>query len=258
MERKLRTDTAVAAIVLGVGLLFVLVGKSLLDQWKSAEIQGQYFSFEHLLGLAASSAGAVIIAWWVLSLGLAIVAALLDRAGLSKGAASVSKFSPAFMLRLTVAVMGFGFLTTGAAQASVALPDPSWRPTMALALETRQTAWEPTSLDQPTSTNTLPTDGAGTASARDLNPGWRPSPPVVAPGFLSRQAQRQTLSVNEAVVVKPGDSLWTIAAARLGPTATDVDVALAWPKWYAANRTTIGGDPMVLQPGQVLQPPSSS
>ncbi|MGO4436088.1 LysM peptidoglycan-binding domain-containing protein [Paenarthrobacter sp. RAF9] len=55
--------------------------------------------------------------------------------------------------------------------------------------------------------------------------------------------------------MQPGDSLWSIAASRLGPFATDVDIALSWPKWYDANRSTFGADPTLLQPGQVLQPP---
>jgi nucleoid-associated protein YgaU len=58
-----------------------------------------------------------------------------------------------------------------------------------------------------------------------------------------------------SVVVRNGDSLWTIAAARLGPLATDVEVAQEWPRWYAANRATIGPDPDLLQPGQMLRAP---
>ena len=57
------------------------------------------------------------------------------------------------------------------------------------------------------------------------------------------------------VVVRPGDSLWLIAARRLGPTATDGEVAGAWPRWYAANRQLIGDDPELIRPGQRLDPP---
>ncbi|MEU4393497.1 hypothetical protein [Kribbella sp. NPDC023855] len=56
-------------------------------------------------------------------------------------------------------------------------------------------------------------------------------------------------------VVKPGDSLWTIAAAELGPAASDDAIAARWPQWYAANRQLIGPDPNVIHPGQVLNPP---
>lgn len=57
------------------------------------------------------------------------------------------------------------------------------------------------------------------------------------------------------VVVRPGDSLWRIAAAHLPPGAGAADVAAAWPAWYAANRVTIGADPNLIRPGQVLVAP---
>jgi hypothetical protein len=45
-----------------------------------------------------------------------------------------------------------------------------------------------------------------------------------------------------AVVVAPGDTLWGIGGR-------------AWPRWYAANRATIGRDPDLILPGQRLAPP---
>ena len=52
-----------------------------------------------------------------------------------------------------------------------------------------------------------------------------------------------------------GDTLWSIAARRLGEGATDAEVAAAWPRWYAANRDVVGPDPDLLLPGQVLHAP---
>jgi resuscitation-promoting factor RpfA len=60
------------------------------------------------------------------------------------------------------------------------------------------------------------------------------------------------------VVVRPGDSLWRIAAAHRPPGAGAADVAAAWPAWYAANRATIGADPNLIRPGQVLVAPAAS
>ncbi|NEA30960.1 LysM peptidoglycan-binding domain-containing protein [Streptomyces sp. SID13031] len=59
-------------------------------------------------------------------------------------------------------------------------------------------------------------------------------------------------------VVKRGDSLWSIAAAELGPHATDEAIAARWPQWYSANRQLIGPDPDLIHPGQVLKPPALS
>jgi nucleoid-associated protein YgaU len=55
--------------------------------------------------------------------------------------------------------------------------------------------------------------------------------------------------------VRPGDSLWLIAAQRLGSDSSDPLIAAEWPRWYAANRSVIGTDPSVIQPGQVLRAP---
>ncbi|HEY0120135.1 MAG TPA: hypothetical protein VGC04_15265 [Cellulomonas sp.] len=57
------------------------------------------------------------------------------------------------------------------------------------------------------------------------------------------------------VVVLRGDTLWAIAARHLPPGASDAEVAAAWPAWYAANATTIGSDPGLILPGQVLAVP---
>jgi nucleoid-associated protein YgaU len=68
-------------------------------------------------------------------------------------------------------------------------------------------------------------------------------------------------------VVKPGESLWEIAAAELGATAGDRAagdgaagdgaVAKRWPQWYAANRAVIGPDPDLILPGQALRIPAA-
>jgi nucleoid-associated protein YgaU len=59
------------------------------------------------------------------------------------------------------------------------------------------------------------------------------------------------------VVVRRGDTLWTIAARQLGPDATDAEIAEQWPRWWRANRTRIGDDPDLLLPGQVLEAPTT-
>lgn len=56
-------------------------------------------------------------------------------------------------------------------------------------------------------------------------------------------------------VVVAGDSLWTIAAARLPAGASNAAVDLAWRHWHAANRAVIGPDPDLIVPGQLLVPP---
>ncbi|TNB71632.1 LysM peptidoglycan-binding domain-containing protein [Arthrobacter sp. BB-1] len=95
-----------------------------------------------------------------------------------------------------------------------------------------------------------------------VHPGWQPVPPVVNPGMLAAPASRApaeaTAAEAEAVTVQAGDTLWDIAARALGHGASDVDIALQWPRWYQANAALIGQNPDVLLPGQILQPPSSA
>lgn len=51
------------------------------------------------------------------------------------------------------------------------------------------------------------------------------------------------------VVVRPGDSLWAITRRDLGPGASDGEVTLGWHRLYAANRSRIGTDPDLVEPG---------
>lgn len=94
-----------------------------------------------------------------------------------------------------------------------------------------------------------------------VRPEWRPSPPVADPGLLAAQPVRAAHGPQETprnITVLAGDTLWDIASRELGPSATDVDVALQWPRWYEANKAQIGASPHVLLPGQILKSPSTT
>lgn len=82
-----------------------------------------------------------------------------------------------------------------------------------------------------------------------------------APG-PSWSPDRRALSANGAggsadIVVHRGDSLWSIAARHLGPTATTTEISAEWHRWFAANQHVIGDDANLITPGQVLSPPAS-
>ncbi|WP_298251574.1 LysM peptidoglycan-binding domain-containing protein [uncultured Arthrobacter sp.] len=98
----------------------------------------------------------------------------------------------------------------------------------------------------------LPTGDAG-APATDR--GWEPAPIPTDGGPMVRAETRPQVGPAE-IVVAQGDSLWSIVAAQLGPLATAADVAATWPGWYEANASTIGPDPCLLLPGQVLRAPA--
>ncbi|GAA1501789.1 LysM peptidoglycan-binding domain-containing protein [Nocardioides humi] len=70
-----------------------------------------------------------------------------------------------------------------------------------------------------------------------------------------RAVGRRVGSGPTVVIVRPGDSLWTIAARRLGPGASAADVASYWRRVQALNAAVIGPDPDLIQPGQSLRLP---
>ncbi|WP_297740089.1 LysM peptidoglycan-binding domain-containing protein [Nocardioides sp.] len=90
--------------------------------------------------------------------------------------------------------------------------------------------------------------------------GPAPEPrPITAP----RPAVRRTTPVPATteppgpIIVRSGDSLWSIAQADLGPGAGLHKVDERWRALYAANRGQIGDDPDLITPGQQFRPPLS-
>jgi resuscitation-promoting factor RpfA len=75
------------------------------------------------------------------------------------------------------------------------------------------------------------------------------SPPVPSP------ARRTGIDQDDEVVVRRGDTLWSLAERHLGPGATNGEIAVEWPHWFTANRAVIGDDPDHLVPGERLRPP---
>lgn len=88
--------------------------------------------------------------------------------------------------------------------------------------------------------------GIGT-TARVLHGLPLPGRPVAAP---PPAPQRRTH------VVRPGESLWSIAAADLGPRAGVGAIDAHWRAVYAANRAAIGDDPDLIGVGTVLRLPA--
>jgi nucleoid-associated protein YgaU len=58
-----------------------------------------------------------------------------------------------------------------------------------------------------------------------------------------------------SVRVRPGDTLWAIAARHLPTTATAAAVERAWPVWFHRNRGALGPDPHLIHPGTRLTVP---
>jgi hypothetical protein len=104
---------------------------------------------------------------------------------------------------------------------------------------------------------------AGTAGALALTPAH--ADPASAPGHTKThdltglRLPDRPLTPAETpvptVVVRPGDTLWAIAARSLPDGASNAEIARACASWYAANRRVIGDDPDRIFPAQRLAPP---
>ncbi|MEZ0165542.1 LysM peptidoglycan-binding domain-containing protein [Kineococcus sp. LSe6-4] len=104
----------------------------------------------------------------------------------------------------------------------------------------------------------VPEVGWATAATATVDPGWPvtgPTRPDAPPAPRPAAQARPVPSGTGEVVVLRGDSLWSLAAHRLGPGATGAEVLAEQHRLYAANADVIGQDPDRLLPGQVLRLP---
>ena len=243
----LPADAAMAAAILLLGMFLAITGDRAVQRWRSSAARHESPGFEDQLGIVANTAGLIVTVWWVLSFAIAVAAALLERSGKDRAASAAGKFAPAFMRRLALAAVGLHLLTAPLATASTAPPPGA----TASAPAAPSAAWTP----MPAPPGVPHSGPPGTPAV--AHPLWRPLRPVIDPGPLAGRPHRlpQPADKGTEVTVRPGDSLWSLSAARLGPFASDVDIALDWPRLYQANRDIIGASPHLLLPGQILRIP---
>jgi nucleoid-associated protein YgaU len=244
-NRTLCSDAATAFLILLLGVFLAASGQAVAGRWQRSAARNQSIGFDDLLGLAANILGLILVSWWVLSLLIAFAAAVLEQAGSRRAASATGSFAPRYMRRLALAALGLQLVATPLANAATPAADAVWTPSQGSSVSA---AWK---ADE--------TDGH---PAQLLHPRWQPSGPVVEPGPLVaaplRAAHQLPGTVTGQIAVVDGDSLWTIAASHLGPLASDVDIALEWPRWYQANRAVIGENPDELKPGQLLTHPGAA
>jgi hypothetical protein len=174
--------------------------------------------------------------WLAIALGFASAAALPGRGG-ALARAVAARLLPAVVMRTVAGVAGLGVLIApvtpsamtlrGGGHPGAAVPAPSWP------------------VD--------PTHGG-------VRIGWptdAPIPPSQRPDQGQADSPPAPVNVEATVRVQPGDSLWLIAARRLGGHASDAEIAATWPRWYAANAQVIGNDAALIRPGEVLHAPDA-
>ena len=195
--------------------------------------------FDELLGLAAAAVCWALLGWVVLVLAVTVLGSIPGALG-RFGTAAAARLTPAALRGTARLVLG---LTVAAGPGAVA----------ALPVDAAPVATSTTTRLNSTATDLLSLPDVG-------RPGWSQSASAATvasrpghPGSSEREVS--------TVVVRPGDCLWTIAAAALAQATdadpTDAAIAADWPRWYALNRTTIGADPDLLLPGMVLRVPTA-
>lgn len=217
-------------------------------------------------------AAVALLAWAVAGwLAVTVTVVLLSRVpgllGRTARALAV-RVAPATVRRALEAALGLT-VAVGALGPTTALAAAGTGPSAAVA-PTPGAAWD---LDWPSSAGAPARERVGPPATTPARPpSARPpsaAPPTVRPAAPARTAVPPAAARTSAavpapavVVVRAGDSLWSLAESslrRAGTTPpTDRQVAQAWPRWWAANREVIGDDPDFLLPGTVLRPPVGS
>jgi hypothetical protein len=196
--------------------------------------------------VASLTAGLLwLCAVWVTLALTAMYLSLLPGVAGRCGDAVLRRVLPAALRRLVVASTGATVLLSPLPAVASAGQPPVVPTSTAAASAVPAPGW-PTDRPPSTSAPDWPTDRPPTVPAPDWPIEQAPAVPVAGAGGPARN-----------VTVTAGDSLWTIAATALGPAATEHRIAVAWPYWYRANRSVIGGDPGLIRPGtELVTPPA--
>lgn len=107
----------------------------------------------------------------------------------------------------------------------------------------------------PTSARGPAVSTPSTTATPSLTP---PPPPEASEGGEAPAADSPSLPPQPALapdarhLVRPGESLWTIAASLLPAGTPPARIDATWRAIYALNSTTLGPDPSLIHPGDVL------
>jgi nucleoid-associated protein YgaU len=253
----------------------LVVAQGLRVSWAAVTAAGPARPADGLL-LCAAGLSALLTLWLVVALVLSVLSALPGAVGHVAGRGA-GRIAPTVVRRLAALALGAGLavpLVAGTASAGTAHDEAGSRPVARGLLVTPGAAATAPAASWPTPTPSPRAAGSAPPPSVPSTPppspdeapdaAWTPSPPdrirlhdPEALDLLSRAPAAGHL-VDEAVVVRRGDSLWSITARYLGPSATADEIAREWPRWHDANHDVIGDDPDLIRPGQVLHPPASS
>lgn len=281
-----RGDAAHVAALLGGallgGLLTVVLARRVVALAGGLAARPLATGPDELVELGILAAGVLVLAWLGASCALTAGCLLARGAGRGwrRGEAWVHRFAPALLRRALVVSVVAGLGIGGATGATAATRSGTDLPAVVAVTATVDPA-PPVDLGWVVTPTPAPTPGATTPSADAPAAAIGATPtatsvPTAPPTTPARVgADGDGLGTSPAatpdevpvggdpgtaatVVVTHGDTLWGIAARHLGAHPSDAAIAAAWPAWYDANAATIGADPGLIRPGQVLRVPAAA
>lgn len=258
MTTRIRTSAALVVTCTMSCAALVALGATTLTA--AGDVAAGITTPDALALVGVSGVGTLLAAWYTLS--ALVLLAARGRVFRGRGALEwCARWGAPGMRRLAVLALTASTTLGGAvaAQATEASPDLGWGArTSTAAQHTRQA---PAAPPGDTESDATGAPGARTASptATDVpradhsaraTPAASASAPEPEPSPGSASTSAPTVRV-----VRPGDSLWTIARDHLPTDATDAQIDAAWRDWYAVNRVLIGPDADLVRPGQSLTAP---
>ena len=228
----------------------------------------------------ACGIGAAGCLWHLASAGLALAILLQDAVAITSQASTTSRTSRGASARTVmggradVVLRRWGAplvrrITTGALIAGIAI-SPAATAAPSASAPPDDLGWRVSTGAAAAPPDKSAPDPDGAESAQDSPPA-EPAPPAVesaenadpaapsdsapdAPDAPDDGTGTRTDSAHTHTV-EPGESLWSITAAALGPDATDAQIVQTWPLVYETNTEPIGSDPSLLRPGAELRLP---
>ena len=230
----------------------------------------------------ACGIGAAGCLWHLASAGLALAILLQDAVAITSQASTTSRTSRGASAgtvmggRADVVLQRWGAplvrrITTGALIAGIAI-SPAATAAPSASAPPDDLGWRVSTGAAAAPPDKSAPDPDGAESAQDSPPA-EPAPPAVesaenadpaAPSDSAPEAadapDDETGTRTDSAhthTVEPGESLWSITAAALGPDATDAQIVQTWPLVYETNTEPIGSDPSLLRPGAELRLPDA-
>ena len=224
----------------------------------------------------ACGIGAAGCLWHLASAGLALAILLQDAVAITSQASTTSRTSRGASARTVmggradVVLRRWGAplvrrITTGALIAGIAI-SPAATAAPSASAPPDDLGWRVSTGAAAAPPDKSAPAPAGAESAQDSPPA-EPAPPAVESAENADPAASSGSAPDDGTgtrtdsahthTVEPGESLWSITAAALGPDATDAQIVQTWPLVYETNTEPIGSDPSLLRPGAELRLPDA-